>query len=383
MLEILAILGIYAAIYITNPFIIIFHELGHAFAHLILTKPKKINVFIGSYGDTKTKLNLKIGKLHFYVKPSLFFINGGICQSYSAEPSYKKRVIILLAGPLVSFFVACLIGFFVFDSEIHGVVKLYFFALIICSFISLITNLRPSTIKNTNIDNDGKQLLFTIRIRKVYTDYVLANEKFLRGEYIYSAEQFLQIIAFFPHEENIMRPLITSLLMTKRWTEAEKYLTEFTQYRYPNTEDYLNWGYLHSVTNRSQLAIENYKKALSYDPNNLIGLNNLGYELALKGEYAEGQKILEQAIEIDPKFSHPYGNLGYLKILSSKLDEGKQLIEKSIELDPNNAYAYKHLGVYYLKTGDKGKALVNFNKALELDSSFNMESFFQEAELLS
>ncbi|MEO6851843.1 MAG: hypothetical protein ABI203_05065, partial [Mucilaginibacter sp.] len=59
------IVALYIAIYITNPFIIVFHELGHAFAYLALTRQDKIDIFIGSYGDKKTKLNFKIGKFQF------------------------------------------------------------------------------------------------------------------------------------------------------------------------------------------------------------------------------------------------------------------------------------------------------------------------------
>jgi len=62
---------IYAAVFISSPLIAVFHELGHALAYLVLTKPRKIDIYIGSYGSRKNVLRFNAGKLRFYVKKSI------------------------------------------------------------------------------------------------------------------------------------------------------------------------------------------------------------------------------------------------------------------------------------------------------------------------
>jgi Tfp pilus assembly protein PilF len=371
------------SLYLSNPFIVIFHELGHAFAYLSLTKPEKIDVFIGSYGDKRTRLNFRIKKLHFYIKLSFpYIINGGMCRSSVQATNYKHKMIVVLAGPFFAFFVAVILGSYSFSSEVHGAVKWYCFMLIIWSFISLVSNLIPKTIKKAGIDNDGKQLAFVMRVRKVYSEYLLANEGFLKGEYSFAAKKFAKLTSLFPYEERFSRPLINSLLMSKNFPDAEKYLTEVTKYGIYKAEDYLMFGCLYSFTNRHDLATENYKKVLTYDPNNLVGLNNLAYELTLKEDYCNAEELLNKAIKINPDFSHPYSGLSYIRLQTGFLDEGKQLAEKSIELDPCNAYAYKHLGIYYLKVSDKENALANFNKAIELDGTIDIQEYLEEANTL-
>jgi Flp pilus assembly protein TadD len=377
------LIAFYVAFYVTWPFIIIFHELGHAFAYLILTKQSKIDIFIGSYGDKKTRLNFKIGKLHFYVKQSfLLYISGGMCQASSAEPNYIKDIIILLAGPFFSLFIACVLGFIVFNTEIHGAIKLYVCSLIIFSVISLISSLVPRTIESVNIDNDGKQLFFVIRIRKVYADYISAYKEVATGMYTSAADKLHHAVNICPKEEKLLRLLINALFGMKNYKEGEIYLNQLKEISTLTATEHLHLGYTQSISGKSELAERNYEKALELDPNNLIALNNLGYEYIVSGRYTEAEHVLNEAIKLDPEFNYSYSNMGYVKLLTNKLDEGKELIEKSLAAEPEDAYAYKHLGVYYLKILDKDQALLNFNKALALDPNIVLEGYLKESEEL-
>jgi len=381
MLVPILIIAFYVALYTTYPFIVILHELGHAFAYLALTKQNKIDVFIGSYGNKKTRLNFKIGKLHFYVKLSFpFFTNGGMCQASSMEPNYIKSIFILLAGPFFSFFAACILGFIVFNTEIHGAIKLFVFALIIFSLISLITSLVPRTIRSVNIDNDGKQLLFVIRMRKGYTDYLAACNYMLKEDYAEAVEHLLNVIRVVPNEAKVLRLLSNSLVILKDYQQAEIYLLQLGKISSLTVDESINLGYIQSTSGKRELAVENYKKALEIDPDNQFALNNLGYEYIFNGKYDEGEQLLKKAIELDPEFAYSYNNLGYIKLLTGNLEEGKQLIEKSIEMQPDNAYGYKHLGVYYLKIHDKTQADICFQKALKLDPLVVMEDISRKAE---
>src|ERR1700761_6011993 len=117
-------IGLYVAFLITNPFITLFHELGHAFAYLVLTKPDNINIYIGSYGQREKALQLKLGKFTFYIKYSFPLIkSGGKCSSSKVERNYINYLIILFAGPISTVIVAILIGYLFLNFNAHGFVK--------------------------------------------------------------------------------------------------------------------------------------------------------------------------------------------------------------------------------------------------------------------
>jgi hypothetical protein len=83
------ITGFFTLFYITFPFIITVHELGHAFAYLILTRPAYVNIYIGSHSDQKGGSNLRIGKINFFISHKLMLFRWkGQCVSAKPETNY-------------------------------------------------------------------------------------------------------------------------------------------------------------------------------------------------------------------------------------------------------------------------------------------------------
>jgi len=382
-IAIFIMLGIYAAMIVIYPLITILHELGHAFAYLLLTKPERIDIFIGSYGDTDTPITFNIKKLHFFVKLKFPYIRtGGLCQSYKSEPDYIKRIIIILAGPVFTFLVALILAAIAFNTEVHGAVKMFCFILILLSFISLVSNLSPNTIAGTDIDSDGKQLAFVLRTRKVYTSYINGLEHFGNNELPDCIAELLKVHACAPANVKVSRCLYTSYMLLEDYPNTEKYLYRLKELNALKTDDYLNRAYLFSRTDRYELAVTDYRRVLRRDKTNVYALNNLGYHLSMNGEYNEAAPLLEKAIAVNPQFAFAHNNLGYVKIMTGWVNQGKELVEKSLELDNENAYAYKNLGIYYLKAKNKELALLNFNKAIELDEHISMGLLMNEARSL-
>jgi hypothetical protein len=367
------LIGLYIAYFITSPLLSIFHELGHAVAYLTLTNSNKIDIYIGSYGDPNSKLNFKVGKLHFHITPSLFIKGGGMCKSDKVVDNFIHSIIILFAGSFFTILLSCLLGYFIFNTELHGAIKFYFFCLIICSFIALFFDLAPRTIKEHNLYNDGKLILFTYKIRKVFTDYSLARKHLLKGENQEGIIILKAIIAKFPYQEIPVRQLIPILILEKQFDEAKTHLINLKNFTELTIDDYIHMGYFQTLSNQNSEAEASFNKALQLNKNNPIVLNNLGHVLILLENYEEAKQHLKKAIKLQPELAEPYNNLGQLKLLTNHLEEGKMLIEKSISLNPKNAHAYKNLGVFYSKVENIELAKFNFDKALELDSSIKIE----------
>ncbi|MGN6179595.1 MAG: tetratricopeptide repeat protein [Mucilaginibacter sp.] len=367
------------AFYITSPLLTIFHELGHALAYLALTKPGKIDVFIGSYGNKSSSFHFRISKLNFYIRKSFPFIrSGGSCQSDTWEQDYIKNLIILLAGPFFTVIASCLMGIIVFNSNVFGLVKLFCFACIIFSVAKLYINLKPNTIKlksGREIDNDGKQIAFMFRLRKHWDEYIDALKMINQYEYPTAINTLESILQSNPGEERILELLTDSLLQERKFNEALFYYEELEKIKELSCAQLLNRACAQSFTGSHEAAIKNYREVLNNDSDNNIALHNLAYSLAESGDYIEAEDLLKMLLELNPEFVHTYGTLGYLKILNGELDEGKSLIEKSLVADPNDAYAYKALGIYHFKKGSTEAAESAFKKAKECDNLIDLSAY--------
>jgi tetratricopeptide (TPR) repeat protein len=381
---IIIIIGLYIAFLISSPIITIFHELGHAFAYLILTRPNKIDIYIGYYGDNedenKKAINFKSGKLNFYIKRSFPFVKGGgLCKSDKAETNYLKEIIILLAGSGFAVLASLFIGLIIFNVNVHGSIKLFCALLILFSINSLYISLYPKTLREayfgSDLDNDGKQFIFVKRLKKLYAEYVAAIEIAATGDYKHAIEKLAYILEKCPDEEKVLRKLALYSTYAKHYSEAETYLLEIKQKFEFSTTDILNLGCMQSFINKNEESILNYRIVLKNDADNITALNNLGYVLSEKGEYNEAQQLLEKAMQLFPETGYIYNTIGYLKVLKGDLEEGKDFIDKSIRLDAENAYAYKALGVYHLKVKDIIMAKDYFKKAKELDSQIDLNMY--------
>jgi len=78
-----------------------------------------------------------------------------------------------------------------------------------------------------------------------------------------------------------------------------------------SAEEYITRGYNANNNKWFDLAVENYQKAISIDPNNATAYNNLGCTYNKLKDYKQGITYLKKAIAIDPNYAWAYGSLGY------------------------------------------------------------------------
>lgn len=377
---------IYAALFISSPLIAILHELGHAFAYLILTKPERIDIYIGSYVKRKNAIQFNTGKLHFYVARSFPFIKGiGLCHSYKVETNYKNYTVILLAGTVFTFFVACIPGIIVFYTHTNLLIQIACYIFLALSALSLISNLIPREIDkayNVNIDNDGKQLFFTFKIKNALPDYVEGVELIRQKEYAAAIEKLNNVLVAAPGSEKLLTLLFAVSLVARQYDDAALYLAKLESKPELSVNNTVNKGHLQSATGKHDEAIETYSKLLKKDRNNVGALNNIAEELIDKGAHKVAAQALEKAIKLKPMFDYPYATFGYSKLLQGDLEGGKRLIKQCMDINPNNAYAYKVLGIYYLKVKDTAKANESFSKVRELDGGMDLGIYADELKQL-
>ena len=378
---------IYGTLFISSPLIAILHELGHAFAYLSLTKPDRIDIYIGSYGNKKNAIQFNIGKLYFYIKRSFPFVKGiGLCHSYKPETNYKNDIIILLAGPVFTFLIACIPGIVVYNVHVDLVIQIACYIFLGLSALSLITNLVPREIDKSydvNLANDGKQILFALEVKNALADYVEALQYLHKEEYELATNKLKNVLIVAPNSTKVLRLIIATSLAAKQYDAAALHIDKLESNIELTTDDLVNKGCLLSFTKNHKEAINTFTKALKKNRHNVIALNNIGYELIEIEDYIVAQKAFEKVIKLKPSFDAPYGGLGYLKVLQGDLDAGRQFIDLCLKINPKNADAYKALGIYYLKLKDINLANENFNKAIEFDSGIDLGIYADELKQLT
>jgi tetratricopeptide (TPR) repeat protein len=111
-----------------------------------------------------------------------------------------------------------------------------------------------------------------------------------------------------------------------------------------------------------------YRHTLAVTPTNYKILNNLGYDLLIKGKYAEAAQYLEQSISAFPLDYKPYCNLGRVYVKTGRTQEGLACFEKSASFDPHDAELYYWMGMTYGILGRDSEVIGCMHKAVALDA---------------
>ncbi len=98
-------------------------------------------------------------------------------------------------------------------------------------------------------------------------------------------------------------------------------------------------------------AIELYRSALRIRPNFALGENSLGFALAKVGRASEGIEHMEQAVRLRPDFTAAYLNLGIVLRTLGRNAEAIEHIKHVLRTEPSNAEAHSNLGNALLQTG--------------------------------
>ena len=101
-------------------------------------------------------------------------------------------------------------------------------------------------------------------------------------------------------------------------------------------------------------------------PNEIVTLNNLGFQASNRGDHVEALEWFEKARKVSPGDPVVLNNLGYAQLMTGAVDEALRNIQRSIKLYPSNSYAYRNLALAWQAKKEKDKACDAFEKALRL-----------------
>lgn len=151
-------------------------------------------------------------------------------------------------------------------------------------------------------------------------------------------------------------------------------------------------------------AIEQYRQALTLDPNLVDAMVGMGNALVSLGQlkpadspeaaqaFAEAINYLEKAVALAPKRADIHALLARAFLAADRVDECLVEAEQAIRLDPSNVLALNTAGSAYFYRGDLALAAEYFSKAVQANPShaqtyvnlgntyFQMKSWYRARE---
>ena len=122
-----------------------------------------------------------------------------------------------------------------------------------------------------------------------------------------------------------------------------------------------------------------YLNILSYEPQDVRVLNNLGNWYSDHDNNIEAKPLYERAITADPNQPAPYYNLGNIARDNNDLVQAETLYKKTIAVDPTFHYAYSNLAQLYFNQNKLSQALVELQ---QLEKIFPSDQTKNNIEML-
>jgi len=118
-----------------------------------------------------------------------------------------------------------------------------------------------------------------------------------------------------------------------------------------------------------ELARDQFRQAVGFDPNFAECYNNLGLVLTELDQDDEATEAFSRALKINPDLHSAYNNLGYVFYKQGSYDQAIEMYNEALGRSSNNTSAYTNLGNAYFKQDKFDDARRAWEKALELDPS--------------
>ncbi|HEV3411782.1 MAG TPA: hypothetical protein VG101_04845 [Puia sp.] len=141
---------------------VLVHELGHALP-VLATPHSCATVYVGSFGDRRQSIGLRLGRLKIWIKYNPFLWFRGMCQPGGASFSINQQICYLLAGPLASILLGVLACLLLQIEVLPGFLRFWLGFLVLFAAFGLLGSTFPAGRRRYTVDGTP-----------VYPDLILA-----------------------------------------------------------------------------------------------------------------------------------------------------------------------------------------------------------------
>ena len=90
------------------------------------------------------------------------------------------------------------------------------------------------------------------------------------------------------------------------------------------------------------------------------------HEAATNKQLDEAAEFIEEALNLEPDNVTGLDYLGFVRFFQLRYEEAEQACRKTLEIKPNHAYAYKGLGLCLARQGDLEQGRASLERAMDL-----------------
>lgn len=121
---------------------------------------------------------------------------------------------------------------------------------------------------------------------------------------------------------------------------------------------------------RFKEAVTVYQDALKYNPADFELYYSLGMVYTRLNDFASSKECYEKAAEINHRLYNSKYNLGQIALIEKDLEAAEKYFVECLMSEELEAKAYYQLAKIYMVKGEKDKAILFANKAIEIDESY-------------
>jgi tetratricopeptide (TPR) repeat protein len=135
-------------------------------------------------------------------------------------------------------------------------------------------------------------------------------------------------------------------------------------------------------------AIQQWEKALEYEPSNVDLHTCLGLAYYQKGHLQKAIEELRRAAQLSPLQAAAHNNLALAYAKSGNLKQAVMHFERALQLDPGDPATHSNLGLAYYFAGLTDRALEEWRQAGQLDPNLaergnHGQKFFDDTTMSS
>ena len=118
-----------------------------------------------------------------------------------------------------------------------------------------------------------------------------------------------------------------------------------------------------------------YRSVVQLDPGNAPAYSNLGYTLLEMQRFRESEAACRKAVELNPELPDAHNNLGFALYHQLRMQEAQSHYVKAIALKPNDAGFYNNMGILLRDIDELESAEYHLRKALSIDPNMVLARF--------
>lgn len=163
--------------------------------------------------------------------------------------------------------------------------------------------------------------------------------------------------------------------LANQFYERKQYQKAIEQYKLalkycPNDNIcYYNMGNAYKAISKLNESLDCFNKAININPENSSAFNNKGTVLKLMKKNNEAIDAFDQAIKLNPRNSAFYNNKGNALFEMLNYDKAIEEYKLAIKLNPNDGAAYNNMGNALNSIGWNSDAIEAYTKAIEINPS--------------